>query len=190
MNLDSGINRHKVGSGMAEGTFVVFLVRNEDTNIDGPIARVLVKPFKKQNDETQVFWYVDQVYPQGTNAQFRQAVVKVLKAHNMKSTDGKYTLPSGVYKDTKGFVEIDDVYRYVQAGDFSDLKNKPKEFIEKMFERHPKEIVMNWDFNIPFPDIETESLDLSGTDIRKLPKGIKAKNINLSNTNIGPVLFK
>ncbi len=43
---------------------------------------------------------------------------------------------------------------------------------------------MNWDFEVPFPDIEIDTLDLSNTDIRKLPKGIKARNYNLSGTNI------
>ena len=189
MNLEGGQFKEKVGSGIASGAFVVFLAEKDEigNKTSEPKARVLVKPFfdsKKKN----VFWFADQVYPRGTNSKFRQAVTKLLKQFNMDIKDGNYKLPSGVYDDGTSEVKVDDVYRYVQIGDFSDLQTKPKKFIEKMFERYPKEIILNWDFDVPFPDIEIETLDLSNTDIRKIPKGIKARNWNLSGTNIGPVL--
>jgi hypothetical protein len=43
---------------------------------------------------------------------------------------------------------------------------------------------MHWDMSIPFPDIKIDTLDLSYSDIRKLPLGIKAKNLYLQNTSI------
>lgn len=189
MNLDSGINKRYVGSGIVEGTFVVFLVLNEDIDkMNGPIARVLVKPFF--NEDKKVFWYVDQVYPRGTNAAFRTAVAKILKKHNMKSEDGNYKLPEKVYDDGTSEIKIDDIYRYAEIGDFSDITSKPKDFIEKMFDKHAVKVLQNWPKGEDFPDITVKNLDASSADIRYFPKGITVTgNLNLSGTNIEKIFI-
>ena len=177
-------NTHFIGSSMSDGTFIVFLTKlGDEISLKAPLARVLVKPYR--NDSDEIFWYVDKVYPIGKYSKFRQAVVSILSDENMKLKNSTFRIDTNVhYRDSREEINLNDVYRYVQNGDFSDITSKPKEFIEEMFKEHSREIISNWDFNIPFPDIEIETLDVSDTDIRELPKGIKFKNLNISNTNI------
>jgi hypothetical protein len=185
MDLDGGAHSDKVGSGISEGTFIVYLTLSEDAErLRGPLARVLVKPFRSK--EGKVYWFVDQVYPRGTKNYFRSAVAKLLdERHNKFVDDGHYKLPSGVYNDGVNEMKIDDIYRYVQIGDFSDLMNQSSEFLETMFERHGREVLRNWDKKTPFPNITVKNLDASGMDLREFPKGITVTgNLNLSNTNI------
>jgi hypothetical protein len=60
MNLDDGINKHMVGSGISAGVIVAYLVKNNDTvSLDHPVARVLIKPLVQ---DKHTVWTVDKIY--------------------------------------------------------------------------------------------------------------------------------
>lgn len=230
MNLKTGINSYYVGSSISNGAFVAYLIRpGDETNIENPIARVLIKPFikieeddsdydyemeedetedefeerierektnkyaeidyiDKQTLDTNVFWYVDLVYPRGQYGIFRSKVVSIFNKVNANVKKGKFTISKGQYADSKSIVEIDDVFTYINGGDYSDIKEKDNTFITKMLKNYPFEFFSNWPENEPMPsNIKINStLELENMDIRKLPEGLningdlKINNINIS----------
>ena len=227
MNLDAGVNRHYVGSSMTNGAFVAYLIRpGDEENINNPLARVLIKPFIKVEDEEKydeygddnkddeeddhaeadmdedqymeidyldadifdkIFWYVDLVYPRGSYPLFRNKVVKIFEFMNKQTEAGIFVISKGQYPDSKEKIVLDDVFQYVNKGDYSDLKNKDSDFLTKIASRHPFEFISNWPEDEKLPDnliIKTD-VDLSNLDIRKIPEGLRIRgNLTIDNLNI------
>jgi len=227
MNLQSGVNKHYVGSSMSNGAFVAYLIRpGDEKNIDSPLARVLIKPFvrvdntkdyedyddEEQNDDDdeyygggqipehkyaeinylddnvldKIFWYVDLVYPRGGYPLFRNKVVQIFD-HLNKTKEGTFIISKGQYVDSKEKIELDDVFIYVNRGDYSDLKDKNEKFITKIIERYPFEFFSNWPDNQKMPEnLKIRgNLDLSDMDIRRIPEGLNISgNIFINNLNI------
>jgi hypothetical protein len=208
-NLAGGAFKHKVGSSFAEGAMVAYLMNSGDIGDDltwsslnsselhNALARVLMKPAFPSSGKGDPFWYVDQVYksPSGVSSsealQFRSIVTQFFSKHNSKLPDADYATSEAHYHEsgTDYTHKIDPIFRYVHAGDFSNIDKLPKEDLEQMFNRYPKMIIQNWDMTKRFPDLSIDTLDLSNADIRKIPRGIKAKNYNLSGTNIEKLTF-
>lgn len=143
-NLDTGIYRNNVGSGASAGVFVVYLCKTKESDnktlsienaLKNPIARVLVKPMT--NKKGEIFWFSDRVYPLSSPYKWMQSAVKsILTPSINKISTGQYKLKSGIYRDTKTNINVDDVYKYYHLGDFSDLKNKPEDFKLKVLENY------------------------------------------------------
>lgn len=201
-NLENGAYRQKVGSSFSGGAFIAYLINKKDlgkslatSDLHNAYARCNIKPlFNKEI--TEVFWYVDEVYfhrqvcDQQTAFSFRSQLTALLSKHNANVTDAEYSLDDLHYHEggTDYTTNVDEYFRYAHNGDFSDIGKKSAEFIQNMMERYPKVVIQNWNMKKPFPNIMVTNLDLSNSPIAKLPAGLKAKNYNLSNTNIGPVL--
>lgn len=227
MNLDSGVNRHYVGSSMSNGAFVAYLIRpGDEENIDNPLSRVLIKPFVKIDPEDEkdydeedeygeegedhvepemdadqyveidhldanifdkIFWYVDLVYPRGSYPLFRSKVVKIFEFMNKQTHAGVFVISKGQYPDSKEKIVLDDIFQYVNKGDYSDLKDRDSQFLTKIATRYPFEFFSNWPENEKIPDnltIRTD-IDLSNFDIRKIPEGLKIHgNLTIDNLNI------
>lgn len=129
-NLDSGVYRQYVGSGISAGTFIAWLIKAGDNvtekDLKSPAARVLIKPMKKGKE---TFYYVDRIYPHGSPYSFlRTAVTKILHGHNINVSSGDYNLKKGIYQDTEAKIKMTDAFKYYHNGDFSDLDEKPEEF--------------------------------------------------------------
>ena len=224
MNLDTGVNRHYVGSSVSNGAFVAYLIRpGDEENINNPLARVLIKPFVKlekedekeyddyeeddddhvevEMDEDQymeidyldadvfnkIFWYVDLVYPRGSYPMFRSKVVKIFEFMNKQIDAGIFVISKGQYPDSKEKIVLDDVFQYVNKGDYSDLKDKDSNFLTKIASRYPFEFFSNWPENEKVPDnlMIQGSVDLSNFDIRKIPEGLKISGeLIINNLNI------
>ena len=223
MNLDSGVNKQYVGSSMTNGAFVAYLIRpGDEENIKNPLARVLIKPFVKveneekyddeddyeyddhiepEMDEDQyvdidyldvnifdkIFWYVDLVYPRGSYPLFRSKVVKIFEFMNKQTDAGVFVISKGQYPDSKEKIVLDDVFQYVNKGDYSDLKDKDSDFLTKIASRYPFEFILNWPEDEKIPDnlIIKTNIDLSNFDIRKIPEGLKIRgNLTIDNLNI------
>lgn len=60
MNVYDGINKRYVQYDVSEGTMVAYLVRNDDLNIERPIARIAIKPFVNISDPNIVFYQAEQ----------------------------------------------------------------------------------------------------------------------------------
>lgn len=227
MNLESGVNKHYVGSSISNGAFVAYLIRpGDEENIDNPIARVLIKPFVKvENEEDyeeyrdddseyeneneyynskipedqyaeidyldenilkKIFWYVDLVYPRGQYPMFRNKVVKIFE-HLNKTQQGTFIISKGQYVDSKEKIELDDIFSYVNKGDYSDLKDKNNDFITKIIKRYPFEFFSNWPENEKMPENLKfrGNMDLSDMDIRKIPEGLNINgNLIIKNLNL------
>ena len=221
MNLSDGVNKHFVGSSINNGAFVAYLIRpGDEENINNPIARVLIKPFIKiENDEeeeddyeddedyenkkklkyaeidyidksmldTNVFWYVDLVYPRGQHGTFRSKVVSIFNKVNSNVEKGEFVISKGQYTDSKDKVEIDDVFKYVNDGDYSDIETKDNDFITKMIENYTFEFFSNWpeDKKIPESVVIRSSLKIENMDIRKFPEGFTVTgNLTIDNINV------
>ena len=221
MNLSDGVNKHFVGSSISNGAFVAYLIRpGDEENINNPIARVLIKPFIKiENDEeeeddyeddedyenkkklkyaeidyidksmldTNVFWYVDLVYPRGQHGTFRSKVVSIFNKVNSNVEKGEFVISKGQYTDSKDKVEIDDVFKYVNDGDYSDIETKDNDFITKMIENYTFEFFSNWpeDKKIPESVVIRSSLKIENMDIRKFPEGFTVTgNLTIDNINV------
>lgn len=56
MNLFQGVNHHYLQHDVSDGTMIAYLVKNDDLNIERPVARVAIKPYVNANDESNVFY--------------------------------------------------------------------------------------------------------------------------------------
>ena len=113
MNLYGGLNAHYIQYDIEEGTFIAYLVRGDDLNIEKPIGRILIKPFVNIDDKDNVLYVPeDKVY--GENAHnFRKKVVEVLEKLQDEKV-GTFSLRGKLYCDGKTAVtkhpkEIQDV---------------------------------------------------------------------------------
>lgn len=63
MNLDEGMYRSKVMSGIEQGVIIAWLVKTGDEkSLDSPTARLLIKPMRDMEDPKEIIWKVDKVY--------------------------------------------------------------------------------------------------------------------------------
>jgi hypothetical protein len=105
MNLDIATNQAHIFSqyipiDIKEGTLIAYLVKKEDTNIERPSARILIKPFIKIDNEREVMLGVeDKVY--GTApAEFKNTVVKWANEVNAsKGLYGAFVFNDKLYDD-------------------------------------------------------------------------------------------
>lgn len=129
MNLYEGSNAHYVGSGIAEGVVVAYLVKNNDVQfLNSPSARVLLKPFKNENNE--IIWEVDKIYGTAPSS-FADKVLKIFEPFNSKEA-GAYNLSSKVYADNVGSEKIvlsDEQKRMIAENDFKNADEEPMFFI-------------------------------------------------------------
>ena len=137
--------------------------------------------------ETDVFWYVDLVYPRGQHGTFRSKVVSIFNKVNSNVEKGEFVISKGQYTDSKDKVEIDDVFKYVNDGDYSDIETKDNDFITKMIENYTFEFFSNWpeDKKIPESVVIRSSLKIENMDIRKFPEGFTVTgNLTIDNINV------
>lgn len=134
----------------------------------------------------KIFWYVDLVYPRGGYPLFRNKVVQIFD-HLNKTKEGTFVISKGQYVDSKEKIDLDDVFIYINKGDYSDLKDKDEKFISKIVERYPFEFFSNWPDNQKMPEnlkIRGD-INLSDMDIRKIPEGLNISgNLFINNLNI------
>uniref|UniRef100_A0AB39CDJ8 Uncharacterized protein n=1 Tax=Pseudomonas phage HRDY3 TaxID=3236930 RepID=A0AB39CDJ8_9VIRU len=94
-----GERAHFMAGTVAEGTLVAYVISPKDTNINKPHARLLIKPFKKDDDENHVYFKVEtHVYGQPIPG-FRRTVDQWLKKVNQGAAHGIYKLSDEVHID-------------------------------------------------------------------------------------------
>ena len=104
MNLNDGVNKRYVMSGIEQGVIVVYLVKTGDEKtIDNPIGRVLIKPFKLKDNENEILWKVDAIYGT-TPVDFKNKVEKIFEKFSSKVQD-LFFLSSKIYPDTLGKIK-------------------------------------------------------------------------------------
>ena len=94
----AGCNSRYVDSGIKAGVLVAYLININDTNINKPLARVLIKPLIKEIDR-KAYFIVSKVYGVAGN-EFKKSVEKwVDKNLNKRLKGGKYYLDGDIYDD-------------------------------------------------------------------------------------------
>lgn len=97
MNIHGGSNNHFVARDLAFGVMVVYAIDADDTNIQHPICRCLIKPFKSKSGHT-LYHRETRVY--GTKvAGFDAVLAKFLRVLNKKAPPDYYEQVEHLYKD-------------------------------------------------------------------------------------------
>lgn len=131
-----GSNKHIVARDIAEGTLVAYAISPEDTNINKPHARLLIKPFHGP-DKSILFRVESSVY--GTPVPgFKETVSRFLRQVNATAKAGVYRLAEGLYNDGGGIVAIHGDYDAVEdkekfLSDINDHDSSVTETMTNMF---------------------------------------------------------
>jgi hypothetical protein len=152
-----------------------------------PEEKYMEVDYLDKNIFNEIFWYVDLVYPRGSYPIFRSKVVKIFDFLNKKIDSGTFVISKGQYVDSKEKIILDDVFKYVNKGDYSDLKEKDSVFLTKIATRYPFEFFSNWPSDQKIPDnlIIRGDIDLSNLDVRRIPEGLNINGkLTLDNLNI------
>jgi hypothetical protein len=88
-----------IGKDIEFGTFIVYLIKANDMNIQNPEARVLIKPFVNINTLDVVFVAEERVYGDDIKG-FRNQVVNILDKHQ-DYEHGMYKIHTKLYCDSK-----------------------------------------------------------------------------------------
>lgn len=95
MNLDTGMYRNKVKTGIEQGVFIAYLTKaGDEMELKNPTARVLIKPFKRGRS---VAWKVDKIYGTAPEA-FQNTVQDIVDKYSSK-VPGVYKLSDDIYAD-------------------------------------------------------------------------------------------
>ena len=200
MNIFFGCNRHYIPTSLSSGAFTAYLVKiNKDNSMTGndlidskiidPIARVVIKPFKKNNTD-EIYWYADRPYVDraskiGEN-DFRTKVNTILdRYHNSFLSEGKYAMEREHYADSTTTFNLDKLFKIINNEQlFTEFKNKLKLKDEEAIKDFKNILITKEDgiFDIwgeeQFPS--TPDMDVSvKRDIRKLPSGIDVNNMTI-----------
>lgn len=98
---DAGAYHRHVKNDVAEGTLVAYAIRVDDTNIQKPLVRCLLKPFKSEDSEEVLYRRESRVY--GNNVPgFTATLSKFLRQINAHVPSGFYKMVSGLYDDGAG----------------------------------------------------------------------------------------
>jgi hypothetical protein len=98
MNLETGSNRLYLEEDVKHGTLVAYLIRNNDKNINAPIARVLLKPYLKGGKGKGTILVADSYYGTAT-PEFEKVIDKFCEWANSGSPAGLYYLNDELYDD-------------------------------------------------------------------------------------------
>jgi len=154
MNLDSGMYRKYVGSGIAEGLFIAYLTRvGDEKELKSPTARVLIKPLRGELTK-KIYWTVDQIYGSAP-VEFKRQVQKIINRVNERAQD-IFELPQAVYND-----------RNTQAiyANIKDINGMPDNIIKKAIRWKPELFKTLKD---PSEDIQFYAVSQNGLELRHI----------------------
>jgi hypothetical protein len=137
MDLDDGptVNNKYIPADIKNGAIIAYLIRENDKNIDNPLARILIKPYYYKN---HMVLFPDNVY--GTNvAGFREVVDKFCKFANSNSPEGNYRLRKSSYSDSHS--DIRAHYDFSKI-DVSKLTLRAKKLIANRAEVPPEQLML------------------------------------------------
>ena len=137
MDLDDGptVNNKYIPADIKNGAIIAYLIRENDKNIDNPLARILIKPYYYKN---HMVLFPDNVY--GTNvAGFREVVDKFCKFANSNSPEGNYRLRKSSYSDSHS--DIRAHYDFSKI-DVTKLTLRAKKLIADRAEVPPEQLML------------------------------------------------
>ena len=141
-NLSNGSNATNLKNSIKFGLLAAYLVKDDDKNINRPIARILIRPYFNEN-KTNVFLSMDRVEYGDANPLFRKTVSKFVDYCNNGLPKDIYVAPYDMYLDseaeTKTNIDTDNIHDILElienlsdsdsaygTGFISSLLNSPK----------------------------------------------------------------
>lgn len=95
MNLEDGSNRSYLAKDIKAGTLVAYVVKDNDKNINSPIARIAIKPYV---NKTHSILIPSQMYGSAGD-EFTNIVDRFCHFANSHAPSGIYNLTNGLYND-------------------------------------------------------------------------------------------
>lgn len=202
MNIFFGCNRHYIPTSLSNGAFTAFLVKvNKDNAMTGsdlvdskiidPIARVVVKPFKKNKTSNEIYWYADRPYVDRASkiseSEFRAKINTILnRYHNSSLSEGRYTMDREHYTDSSSSFNLDKLFKLLNNEElFTEFKKKIKtqdaeaiQDFKDILSTKGEAIFDIWGDDA-FPSTPDKDIDIT-RDIRKLPSGIDMQSITVT----------
>ena len=103
MSFEGGINCEYVYDDIKQGTIVAYVVRNDDTNIENPIARKLIKPYiNKQDSSDYLYFPAQKIYGSFVDGFDNAAKIiadKINATYNPETKGVIYQLKKELYSD-------------------------------------------------------------------------------------------
>jgi hypothetical protein len=178
-------NKHYVNCDIKKGTIIAYLINVNDTNINKPQARILIKSFINVKDKNDiVYWVGNDVY--GTAPEYFYRFVNSV-FEKFYPHQGKYKLSAGLYDDegTPGNIDFKEEEKRKKQ---IEIANKIANGEKLEPDEYNLDYLMLYDRNIKsIPPVKvkgTVSL-VSNYLLKSLPDGFEAKgNLWLSSTGI------
>ena len=170
MDLYSGRNAFHVQWDVNEGSFICYLTKPEDTNLNKPTGRILIKPYVNVNDKKDVLYSPEQKIYGTAPDQFLSTVNDVLSDIQGEKI-GKFKLSQKLYCDTGS--EISKYPKNIK--DIFDGKTKPKDKseVEEILDiLEIKNYTINSDLTV---DVDN-NVDISSRYLRVIP--VQFRNVS------------
>lgn len=106
VDKQTGFNWKHVEADIKSGSFISYVIKKKDFNINNPIARVVFKKLENESDNKNVFFYPDRMY--GTASEEFVPFAKSIVDKVQDFTPGMYVLDKGVYGRGNKDVYVDD----------------------------------------------------------------------------------
>lgn len=120
MALTSGNGQKFIHCDIKEGTLIAYLINEDDTNIQRPIARVLIKPFISTSNYKD-YLYVVEANEYGTAPGFVQAVQDMFR-EAQPGKEGRYKLNRKLYADSEDEVRVRKRIEVINQEVFDKIK--------------------------------------------------------------------
>lgn len=114
---DDGAYADTLHKDVASGTLVAYAIKNSDTNIKKPDARLLIKPYMNEVRNEILFRCETKIYGNPVPG-FRETINNWLRKVNKNVSAGRYSLVKGLYNDGAGYG-----VRHMGPIAFADLSN-------------------------------------------------------------------
>lgn len=122
MNVYGGANKEYVSQDIKEGSFICYITKPSDTNLNNPVGRVLIKPFINTNDKNDVLYSPEQKSYGTVPSNFLPTVDAVIEDVQGEKI-GSFELEQSLYCDSSDG-QIMRAKKNIQ--DIIDGKTKPK----------------------------------------------------------------
>ncbi len=101
---DSGSNAHYLISDVKEGSLIAYLIRENDLNVEDPIANWNIKPFVNKKNKSDIILVSDaRGYGNPTNT-FKETIDEVLEIYNKEKGQGVFCINPNIYDDGRSKV--------------------------------------------------------------------------------------
>ena len=130
-----GINTHYLERDVAEGTLVAYVIRSDDTNIEKPLGRCLLKPFVDESNENILYRRETKIYGNPVPG-FSDTLNRFIRKLNAGIPAGLYRMKAGLYNDGVGGrheqeesgAEHENRVDWTVVDDVAKLKERPDLF--------------------------------------------------------------